>query len=79
MTAGADGCWRGDAARLRQILSNLISNAIKFTDRGRVTLNVERQADGLVFSVRDTGIGISPEALPRLFSTVALSGRIASA
>ncbi|HUO11933.1 MAG TPA: ATP-binding protein, partial [Caulobacteraceae bacterium] len=64
----AEGVWRGDAARLRQILSNLISNAIKFTDRGRVAIGVERQAATLVFTVRDTGIGISPDAMPRLFS-----------
>jgi signal transduction histidine kinase/AmiR/NasT family two-component response regulator len=64
----ATGIWRGDASRLRQILSNLISNAIKFTERGRIFLGVDRQGGSLVFSVRDTGIGIAADALPRLFS-----------
>jgi signal transduction histidine kinase len=63
----ADGVWRGDDARLRQILSNLISNAIKFTDRGEVALSVARSGRGLSFAVRDSGIGISADALPKLF------------
>ncbi len=67
VTADAGGVWFGDAARLRQILSNLISNAIKFTDRGEVAVAAERQGSALVFAVRDTGIGIAPDALPRLF------------
>ena len=63
---------RGDPVRLRQILSNLISNAIKFTERGSVTLSVKRQRETaaqhqLRFEVRDTGIGIDPEAQERLF------------
>jgi signal transduction histidine kinase/CheY-like chemotaxis protein len=62
----------GDAGRLRQILMNLVGNAIKFTESGEVTVRVnlvEERADGalLDFEVRDTGIGISAEALPRLF------------
>ena len=64
---------RGDATRLRQILSNLVSNAIKFTNRGSVTLSAGRRAgDGgqewLCFEVRDTGIGIPAEAQARLFA-----------
>ncbi len=62
----------GDAARLKQVLTNLITNAIKFTDQGEVSLAVSQEPgdDGrpaLKFEVVDTGIGIPEAALPRLF------------
>jgi signal transduction histidine kinase/CheY-like chemotaxis protein len=65
----------GDPGRLRQVLINLLGNAVKFTERGEVALTVKvaehgAHADGgcvLHFSVRDTGMGISPEAQARLF------------
>jgi signal transduction histidine kinase/DNA-binding response OmpR family regulator len=60
----------GDPARLRQVLVNLLANAVKFTDRGAVRLTLERTADvapSLRFAVTDTGIGIAPEKLPLLF------------
>ena len=62
----------GDPTRLRQILTNLLSNAVKFTDRGEVILQVAliKKHNGqqvLRFSVEDTGIGISAEALKNLF------------
>jgi len=58
----------GDPGRLRQVLTNLIGNAVKFTTAGRVDVEVRRLADGrLEFTVRDTGIGIPVEAHPRLF------------
>ena len=47
-----------DAQRLGQILKNLLSNAMKFTERGAVALNVAKQGEGIAFTVRDTGIGI---------------------
>jgi PAS domain S-box-containing protein len=58
-----------DAVRLRQILLNLVGNAIKFTDRGKVCLSARFVADTnqMQFDVTDTGIGISPENLTRLF------------
>ena len=60
-----------DAVRLRQILVNLIGNAIKFTEQGRVNVAVERLASAeppkLRFTVSDTGIGISPELQSQLF------------
>lgn len=57
-----------DPTRLQQILKNLISNALKFTERGGVTLRVERQPDRtLRFSVTDTGIGIPPEQQEAIF------------
>lgn len=66
------GAIIGDATRLRQILVNLIGNAIKFTEKGRVELSVscaERSANKVVmhFTVTDTGIGIDSGALERLF------------
>src|SRR5206468_3177137 len=52
---------------VRQALLNLLSNACKFTDHGTVTLSVSREATDIVFSVSDTGIGMTPEQLGKLF------------
>jgi PAS domain S-box-containing protein len=59
----------GDAARLRQVLYNLVGNAIKFTERGGVSIIVEPGAapDHITIAVRDTGIGIAPEDKSRIF------------
>ncbi|MGE0786580.1 MAG: ATP-binding protein [Sandaracinaceae bacterium] len=60
----------GDPVRLRQILTNLVSNAIKFTDRGEVVVSVTADdGERIRFEVRDTGIGISPEAQARIFES----------
>jgi signal transduction histidine kinase len=67
MDASARGVWRGDAARLRQMLVILLSNAVKFTAAGEVSLGVTLQGERLVFAVRDTGVGIPADELPRLF------------
>jgi signal transduction histidine kinase len=56
-----------DAEKLRQIFVNLIGNAVKFTDHGRVDVAVARQNGELHLEVRDTGIGIAPIDRPRLF------------
>jgi len=72
----------GDPLRLRQILTNLVANAIKFTEHGEVVVDIRRSIGGTVslhgsddtgameleFMVRDTGIGIPADVLPRLFS-----------
>ena len=68
ISRGARGVYRGDATRVRQILYNLVSNAIKFTERGAVQVRVARRRGELVLSVRDSGIGISQAALTRLFA-----------
>lgn len=58
----------GDPARIRQIAENLVSNALKFTDEGSVSLSVARTGDGsLRFAVRDTGRGIGAEERERIF------------
>jgi signal transduction histidine kinase/CheY-like chemotaxis protein len=62
----------GDTQRLKQVLLNLVGNAIKFTERGSVTLRLSARPDTddhaqVVFEVRDTGIGMSAEAMERLF------------
>ncbi|KXB30895.1 hypothetical protein AT959_09275 [Dechloromonas denitrificans] len=64
------GMLRGDPGRIRQILTNLIGNAIKFTAEGEVRVEVRRDegaGDGLIFAVHDTGIGISEQQLAGLF------------
>jgi two-component system, sensor histidine kinase len=63
---------RGDAMRLRQVLSNLVGNALKFTETGRVTVRVARRAETsqamrFAFAVEDTGIGMTQEASARVF------------
>jgi two-component system sensor histidine kinase/response regulator len=66
--SGISATVLGDAGRLRQVLVNLASNAIKFTEVGRVTIRAV-DADGMLrLEVEDTGIGITPDQLPRLFS-----------
>jgi two-component system, sensor histidine kinase and response regulator len=60
--------WRGDPVRIHQILFNLVGNALKFTARGAVVVSAARNADGrLHLVVSDTGIGIAPEQVGRIF------------
>lgn len=72
--AGVPLLLNGDPFRLKQIISNLIGNAIKFTNRGKISLHVEFKGyhsdkmANLMFSVKDTGIGISPEKIKYLFT-----------
>ncbi len=65
------GSMRTDIVKLRQCLFNLLSNAAKFTENGRITLAIRRETlpggDWLSFAVSDTGIGMTPEQLDRLF------------
>jgi CheY-like chemotaxis protein len=57
-----------DAARLEQVVVNLLTNAAKYTDEGgRVRLTVQQEGEEAVLRVRDTGVGIAPETLPRIF------------
>jgi signal transduction histidine kinase len=56
-----------DGQRLKQVLANLIGNAIKFTERGRIELRLTPRPRGIGFEVRDSGIGIPPDRLGRLF------------
>lgn len=60
-------CLRGDELRVRQVLTNLLDNAIKFTERGSVTLRAELQGEQMHVTVSDTGIGIAPERLAAIF------------
>ncbi len=71
VAASADGMRRGDPVRLQQILNNLVSNAVKFTQTGEVRVAIDGEgedgAEGLKISVTDTGIGIPQNKLPLLF------------
>jgi CheY-like chemotaxis protein len=63
----AKGARRGDPVRVRQIVYNLMANAVKFTSEGRVGLSVSANGDELVIEVTDSGAGIAPEVVPTLF------------
>jgi PAS domain S-box-containing protein len=71
VTSGAAGVYLGDATRVRQVLTNLISNALKFTEAGRVTVTVGRKRGALTLTVVDTGIGISRDQQASLFQKFA--------
>ena len=64
---GVDAWAMGDAGRIRQVLGNLLSNALKFTDAGGVQAGLSRDGGCWVVAVRDSGCGIPPEQLRRLF------------
>jgi signal transduction histidine kinase/CheY-like chemotaxis protein len=72
---GLHSAYRGDGMRLRQVLVNLLGNAVKFTERGQVTVRVRELAGGdgrralLRFSVEDTGVGIRPASQRRIFES----------
>ena len=61
------GVIRSDQVKVRQILFNLLSNASKFTEHGTITLQAERDAEWVMLRVRDTGIGMTPAQIARLF------------
>ncbi len=58
----------GDSFRVQQILINLLGNATKFTERGSIVLNVYRESRDCIFTVKDTGVGMSPDQVGRLFT-----------
>ncbi|MEO6341040.1 MAG: glucokinase, partial [Caulobacteraceae bacterium] len=64
---GAEGRYRGDPTRIRQILYNVVSNALKFTDAGEVRVTADEQDGDLRLTVSDTGIGVAAERLTHLF------------
>jgi signal transduction histidine kinase len=66
---------RGDAARLEQVFVNLLVNAAKYTDvGGEVTLSVRQEEDEAVVSIRDSGVGIAADLLPRMFDPYVQGG-----
>jgi len=64
---GLPECLLGDDVRLRQVLTNICGNAVKFTEKGHIKLTAVIDGDMLIFKIEDTGIGIHKEDLPKLF------------
>jgi PAS domain S-box-containing protein len=80
---GTPDCIIGDPGRLRQILVNLLGNAVKFTDEGEVSVFVSSQTDKddkgkIYFAVRDTGIGIQPDKMDKIFEPFTQLERVIS-
>ena len=67
VSADLRGTWRGDTMRIRQVLSNLLSNALKFTSAGGIRLELQAEPGGVAFRVSDTGIGIAADKLEAIF------------
>jgi signal transduction histidine kinase len=63
----AHGLYQGDPLRLRQVIGNLLSNAVKFTADGTIDLSARLNGDALEIAVSDTGVGVAPNDLGRLF------------
>ncbi|OYT42133.1 MAG: hypothetical protein B6U86_00895 [Candidatus Altiarchaeales archaeon ex4484_43] len=59
---------QGDKNRLMQVLTDLIDNAIKFTEKGGIVIEARREKDNILVKVKDTGIGISKENINKLFT-----------
>ena len=64
----APECILGDEPRVRQVLVNLIGNALKFTPEGQITVSVKADSESLLFSISDTGVGIPPSDIEKIFS-----------
>jgi PAS domain S-box-containing protein len=60
---------RGDPTRLRQVIANLVSNAVKFTETGRIAVVVRARGDRVTFEISDTGLGMAPATLNRIFES----------
>jgi signal transduction histidine kinase len=67
LAADAEGEVKADPVRLRQVVSHLLSNAVKFTENGEIVFTVERTGERVCITVRDTGVGFDPAATERLF------------
>jgi PAS domain S-box-containing protein len=67
VAAAASGAWRGDPKRVRQVLHILLSNAVKFTKRGSIAVDVTYDDARLMLRVRDTGVGIAADKLASVF------------
>jgi two-component system, OmpR family, sensor histidine kinase VicK len=73
--AGASFAVNADKARLSQVLSNLLSNSIKFTEKGTIMITLAEKENQAVVTVKDTGRGIDQEILPKLFTKFATKSK----
>lgn len=65
----------GDKERINQVIQNLVNNALKFTEKGTITITVEKNNHSIILTVIDTGIGIDKEIFPRLFNKFATKSK----
>lgn len=70
---------KGDARAIKQILLNLLGNAVKFTEKGFVSLHISYEGDNIIFEIKDTGIGISKENIKSIFDPFKQTGEKAKA